>query len=327
MRPGFSGDVMTLEIPNYRVIAKIGVGAGSSVYRARCMRTGRDYAIKVIKVHEPEDMKYIDLMRDEHAVASRIDHPVIRKVFEFRLIRQRLRTRGALLFMEFVPGITMSDKEFNRPLEDILAMFVKVGEGLLAMHRAGFVHADLKPGNIIITPEDDVKLIDLGQSCKLGETKPRIQGTIDYMAPEQALRETIDQRTDVFGLGATLHRVLTGKAVPTEMNQTVNPHSQRLLGKRVEDLPRPVLTELPTSVARLIESCCERFPDHRPRDIQSVMERLQLARTIVTKSPSTQVVDLYEDEDGGYDDFVPSEFDDDELEAFFNEEADANGGI
>ncbi|RJP32745.1 MAG: serine/threonine protein kinase [Phycisphaerales bacterium] len=316
---------MTLDIPNYRVVERIGSGADTAIYRARCMRTGTDYAIKTAKVRAPEDMKVIDLMRDEYTVGSRLDHPVIRKVYEFRLIRQRLRTRGALLFMEYVPGISMSDKNFKASLADVLRLFARVAAGLAAMHRAGYVHADMKPGNIIVTPEGDVKLIDLGQSCKLGEVKPRIQGTIDYMAPEQALRNTIDQRTDVFGLGAALHRVLTGKPVPTEMNQTVNPHSQRLLGKRVEEAPQPVLTELPLPVAKLIDECCRSSPDERPSDIIKVQQRLVLAHAVLTKPQIEDEFEFGEDDEHAFDDRPREVFTDDELSAFLNESAQDEG--
>jgi len=292
---------MTLEIPNYRVIERIGTGAATAIYRARCVRTGRDYAIKTMKVRAPEDMKIIDSMRDEYNVGSQMDHPVIRKVYEFRLIRQRLRVRGALLFMEYVPGVSMSDKDFKPSLQEVLRLFAIAAEGLAAMHRVGFVHADLKPGNMIVTPYGNLKLIDLGQSFRLGQAKQRVQGTIDYMAPEQALRETIDQRTDVFGLGATLHRVLTGKPVPTEMNQTVNPHSHRLLGKRVEEIPQPILTELPVSVARLIEDCCETNPADRPQDITAVMQRLEMALAIVSKPPTEDMIEGREDDESYLD--------------------------
>ncbi len=316
---------MTLEIPNYRVVERIGSGADTAVYRARCMRSGKDYAIKTAKVRSPEDIKVIELMRDEYTVGSRVDHPVVRKVYEFRLIRQRLRTRGALLFMEYVPGISMSDKSFKASLADVLQMFSRVAEGLAAMHRAGFVHADLKPGNIIVTPEADVKLIDLGQSCKLGDVKPRIQGTIDYMAPEQAQRATIDQRTDVFGLGATLHRVLTGKPVPTEMNQTVNPHSHRLLGKRVEEAPQPVLTELPLPVAKLIDECCRSAPDERPSDITKVLQRLVLAHAVLTKPQREDELDFGDDDDHAYDEGPADVFSDEELSTFLNDAVQDEG--
>jgi len=288
---------MALGLPNYRVIENIGTGAQTTIYRARCMRTGKDYAIKVIKVKTPEDMKLVDLMRDEHATASSIDYPVIRKTYEFRLRRRLRRVYGALLFMEYIPGIAMADKTFSRPLDQLLELFIQAATGLLAMHRAGYVHADLKPGNILVTPDDHVKLIDLGQSSKLGEAKTRVQGTIDYMAPEQVQRGKLDQRTDVFGLAATLHRILTGKPVPTEMNQTVNPLSQRLLGKRIEAAPQTHLDEQPTCVARFIESCCNSSPDKRLADMQAVIDKLELARTILQRTGTSPAEPDLQDEE------------------------------
>ena len=202
---------MAVDIPNYRVVEKLGVGAQTRVYRARCMRTGKDYAVKIVKIRAPEDAKFLDLLKEEYDIARAVDHPVIRKAYELRMLRRRLRVHGAILFMEYVPGITMSDREFKRPIEDVLSFFVQAAAGLHAMHIAGFVHADLKPNNMIVTPDDQLKLIDLGQSAKMNQPKARVQGTIDYMAPEQVNRGVLDKRTDVFGLGAALHRILTGR--------------------------------------------------------------------------------------------------------------------
>jgi serine/threonine-protein kinase len=274
---------MAVDIPNYRIIEKLGIGAQSRIFRARCMRTGKDYTVKIVKVLKPEDASFIDLLRTEHVIGSSIDHPVIRKVFELRTMRHRLRVRGAILFMEYVEGISMAEKEFKRPLEDVLRLFAETARGLHAMHQAGYVHADLKPGNILVTPDDAVKLIDLGQSARIHEPKQRIQGTIDYMAPEQVQRGPLDRRTDVFGLGATLYKVLTGKPIPTEMNQTITMHSQSLVGKRLSEIRKSTMDRLPGFVARLIEDCCQFDPDDRFWDMPSLIERIDLAKTILTK--------------------------------------------
>jgi len=276
---------MPLDIPNYRVLEKIGVGAESSIYRARCMRTGKDYALKLVKVSKPEDTSFVELLRAEHVIGSSVDHPVIRKVFELRILRRRLRLRGAILFMEYVDGTPMSDKSFKQPLDELLRLFSEVATGLHAMHRAGWVHADLKPNNMLVTPDGAVKLIDLGQSSRIHEAKARIQGTIDYIAPEQVQRGVLDARTDVFGLGAALHRVVTGKPVLTEMNQTVSVYSQGLVGKRVSQIREPATRDLPPAVARLIDDCCQGSPEDRITDMPSLIERLHLARTILAKQP------------------------------------------
>lgn len=247
------------------------------------MRTGKDYAVKIVKVRKPEDNSFLELLKAEHAIGSTLRHPILREIYELRLMRQRLRVRGGILFMEYVDAIAMSDKEFSRPMIDVLGLMRDVAHGLHAMHMAGYVHADLKPNNILVTREDTVKLIDLGQSSVMHEAKPRVQGSIDFMAPEQAQRGVLDQRTDVFGLGAALHRVFTGEPVATEMNQTVNLHSQSLVGKRVSEIRDRQDVELPTCISRLIDDCCQADPDGRISDMPSVVERISLAIAILSK--------------------------------------------
>lgn len=317
------GEWMTLEIPNYRVIEKIGEGAQTRIYRARCMRTGKDYAVKTVKVQSPEDMNIVEMLRTEHAVGASVDHPALRKIYEFRVVRQRLRVRGALLFMEYVEGTPLSDSVAQLSVDRVLELFGKVADGLNAMHLAGYVHADLKPSNILLRPDGTIKLIDFGQSCRIREAKTRIQGTIDYIAPEQVRRAPLDQRTDVFALGAALHRVLTGKPVPTEMNQNVSIHSPNLLGKRVSELQQPILNKLPTSLARIIADCCASNPTRRLADMPAVRHRLETARTILSRrealgSPEETVEEHY------LEDELEPQTTDEAVEALFEESAPAS---
>lgn len=272
---------MALNIPNYLILDKIGPGAGAMIHKGKCMRTGALYAIKHVKIHKPEDQSYIVQLKNEHATGSSLDHPVLRKVFELRTIRHRLRTHGALLFMEYVDGITFRSTDFEKPLPDLLQLFARAAEGLYAMHKAGFVHADLKPGNMLLTPTDEVKLIDFGQSCRMHTSKTRTQGTVDYMAPEQVACDYLDQRTDVFGLGASLHRVVTGKPVVTDMNKNVSIYAQGNLGKRTEELLAPTMEGLPVCFIRLIQDACHTDPQKRPADMRELRDRLLNARTIL----------------------------------------------
>ncbi len=279
---------MAVDIPNYRVVEKLGVGAQTRVFRARDMRTGRDYTIKIVKIVKPEDASFIELLKAEYAIGSSIDHPVIRKVYELRFLRQRLRVRGAILFLEYVNGAALGDKEFRPTLDETLRIFGESARGLHAMHLAGWVHADLKPNNILVSQDGAVKIIDLGQSARIHEAKVRVQGTIDYMAPEQGQRGTLDQRTDVFGLGATLHRVVTGKVVATEMNQTVSMHSQSNVGRRIDQVRESAVRELPTCISRLIDDCCQSEPAARIADMPGLIERIELARVILASRPESE---------------------------------------
>ncbi len=274
---------MTLDIPNYRILEKVGEGAQTRLYRARCARTGKDYTVKTINIRKPEDSSYLELLRNEHAIGSTLDHPVLRKVYELRLVRHRFRVRGGMLFMEYVDGISLSDREFDASLPEVLRILGEVALGLHVMHVAGWVHADLKPSNVLVSVDGKVKLIDFGQSSPIHQAKPRIQGTIDYIAPEQVQRGTLDQRTDVFGMGALLHRVVTGKPIATEMNQTVSLHSQGNVGRRVSQPRRGIVEEVPICVARLIVDACQSKPQNRLPDMPAWIERVNLARTILEK--------------------------------------------
>ncbi len=285
--PGRDKVAMSIDVPNYRVMEKIGTGAGSTIYKAKCLTTGTLYAIKHVKVRSPEDMRLIDQMKDEYTCGSTLDHPALRKIHEIRYVRRRLRVKAAMLFMEYVEGETLSECGARMGLIPLIYIIEKAAEGLAAMHKGGFVHADLKPGNIIVLSDRSVKLIDFGQSSRIYQAKTRIQGTIDYMAPEQASRLPLDARTDVFCLGATLHRVITGKPVATEMNQQVDIHSLGRLGMRAEDNKQPSLDSFPAVLVRLINDCCQREPAKRPRDMNELIDRCRMARVILAKRSET----------------------------------------
>ncbi|MCP4591328.1 MAG: serine/threonine protein kinase [bacterium] len=272
---------MSLNIPNYRILDKIGVGAGSVLYKARCVTTGTLYSVKHVKMRAPEDQGFINQLKDEYTTGSALDHPVLRKVYELRYIRRRLRVHGALLFMEYIDGLTFKDPKFCADLPDLLELFARAADGLHAMHKGGFVHADLKPGNMLLTADGEVKLIDFGQSCPMHTAKSRVQGTVDYMAPEQVARDVLGQRTDVFGLGAALHRIVTGKPIVTDMNKNVSVHTQANLGKRAEELSAPTMEGLPVCFIRLIQDACNPEQKKRPKDMREMRQRLLTARTIL----------------------------------------------
>ena len=278
---------MSIDVPNYRILEKVGTGQGSTLYKAAAISTGALYTIKHVKVQSPEAMRLVDQMRDEHTCGSALDHPALRKTYELRFVRRRLRLTAAMLFMEYVDGETLSDCGPDLPMAPLLHIIEKAAEGLAAMHKGGFVHADLKPGNILVLSSGDVKLIDFGQSSPIGRAKTRVQGTIDYMAPEQAARRRLDARTDVFGLGATLHRVLTGRPVATEMNQQVDVHSLGRVGMKVSENLPPSLEGLPSVVTKLIDDCCARDPAKRPKTMSQMTERCRMARLILAKRKET----------------------------------------
>lgn len=278
---------MAIDLPNYRILGIVGTGQGSTLYKAESIQTGDLYTIKHVKVHKPEDNRLIDQMKAEHECGSSLDHPVLRKTFELRYVRRRLRIKSAMLFMEYVDGQTLWSLRGQCTLSEILEVLEQAADGLDAMHRGGYVHADIKPGNILIQSGRRAKLIDYGQSAAINQAKPRVQGTPDYMAPEQATRQVLDARTDVFGLGATLFRVLTGKAIATEMNRNVDMTSLGRVGMRVDSEGAPSLEDQPPVIAKLINDSIASDRDQRPASMKEFAQRCKTARMVLAKREET----------------------------------------
>jgi len=162
-----------------------------------------------------------------------------------------------------------------------------VATGLSAMHRSGYIHCDIKPNNILINDDGSIKIIDLGQCCKIGTVKNRIQGTPDYIAPEQVHREQLDERTDIFNLGATMYWALTGKNIPTMI-----PQADSLLptAKNHKALaPHQIYKKIPLGISKLVMDCIKEVPSQRPANMTAIVSRLDLLiHSIFEKKLSSQ---------------------------------------
>ena len=186
-----------------------------------------------------------------------------------------LKVRDLFLVMELVDGEAL-DKHPPETFESALSTFGKVARGLAHMHERGFVHADMKPNNIIVSSEGVVKVIDLGQSCKIGTVKPRIQGTPDYIAPAQVHRREITPATDTYNLGATMYWVLTRQKIPTAMAG-----SDSLVGRLDDHLiekPKPAAElnpRIPEKLNDLIMRCVEVDVTSRPKSMAAVADTLE----------------------------------------------------
>jgi serine/threonine-protein kinase len=175
--------------------------------------------------------------------------------------------------MEFFEGQSLEDGP-TLSLVDVLLVFRMVASGLNAMHQQGFIHCDIKPNNILLNKSGSIKIIDLGQSCKIGTTKPRIQGTPDYIAPEQVRRKPLSARTDIFNLGATMYWALTGKNVPTLIPKRKN--GLGLVIPRNCPAPHEIRKKVPIGVSKLVMDCIKDNPADRPRNMMLVISRLDL---------------------------------------------------
>ena len=204
------------QLPGYELTSRIGRGAGATINLAYERPSHRQVAIKHILRRSADDERFIVQAETEYDVGRHVDHPYLRKCHDIIRVRKWFKTRELFLIMEYVDGERLEDCCPER-LDDMVLTFIKTAEGLHAMHLAGYVHADIKPNNILLCKDGGLKIIDYGQSCPLGHRKTRLQGTPDFMAPEQVERRKLDHRTDVFNLGATMYWVVTGKWFNTLM--------------------------------------------------------------------------------------------------------------
>jgi serine/threonine protein kinase len=221
----------------------------------------------------PTVQRFLDQAILEYEVASRFSHPVLRK--SLKLIRQRklIVTTEVYVLMEMVDGLTLEQHRPGDPLQ-LCRLCMQVADGLDHMHKAGFVHADIKPNNILVSGNEQVKVIDFGQSCRTGTIKARIQGTPDYIAPEQVLRREITPQTDVFNLGATMYWLLTNQHVPTLIPRGV---PGMILRDDGCPAPRDVDPKVSPALSSLVMNCLQTEPKDRPNGMDEVRQRLEIA--------------------------------------------------
>lgn len=262
-----------LELDGFTIIRKLGNGARSTIFLALDESSGQTVALKRSVYEKPEDERIFEQITTEYEVSKAVDHPYLRKCYKLIKLRKILKIKELLLSMEMFEGETL-EKTRTLSLGDVLLVFRMVATGLGAMHQCGYIHCDIKPNNILINDSGSIKIIDLGQGCKIGTIKPRIQGTPDYIAPEQVNRKHLNQRTDIFNLGATMYWAVTGKNVPTLIPQGND--LSAMLGKRDFPAPHEVHRKIPLGVSKLIVDCVKEEPERRPSSMSELVSRLDL---------------------------------------------------
>lgn len=259
------------QIAGYTVVSRLGSGAKSTIYAVKDEH-GDLFALKHVVRNSPSDDRFIEQAVTEHETASQFNHPNVRQ--SLKLIRQRalIRVREIHLLLEYIDGQALSEIR-ELPPAQLCQVFIEVARGLNAVHKAGYVHADIKPSNIIVT-DTGVKIIDFGQSCTTGTIKPRVQGTPDYIAPEQVMKMRITPRTDIFNLGASLYYSLTGRPIPT-LVQRSTVGSLAMESRFIP--PQEINPQTPPALSSLISSCIETEPPSRPPNMEAVITRLEIA--------------------------------------------------
>src|SRR5262249_3787520 len=211
---------------SYEITALLGKGGMGEVYRARDKKLKREVAIKVLPDEFSRDCERIARFKREAEVVASLNHPHIATIYH---IEQAAESQ--LLILEFVQGETLADRISRGPIpvDEALTLARQIAEALEAAHERGIIHRDVKPANIKITSEAQVKVLDFGLAKALQSEATNahlsnsptlsvaatmqgvILGTAAYMSPEQAKGRTVDRRTDIFAFGCVLYEMLVGR--------------------------------------------------------------------------------------------------------------------
>ena len=264
----------------YQVLSLLGVGGMGEVYRARDTKLERDVAIKVLPPFFADDSERLHRFEREARMLAALNHPHIGSIYGLEDIDQ-----VRFLVLELVDGETLAERIARAtpaiPLKEALAIAQQLTDALDAAHEKGIIHRDLKPGNIKITPDGVVKVLDFGLAkidspdaidsnlshsptvTVHGTRAGVILGTAAYMSPEQTRGRPVDKRTDVWAFGCVLYEMLTGRAAFA--GETVSDTIAAILGREPDWTALPETT--PAGVRRLLQRCLERDPKRRLRDI------------------------------------------------------------
>jgi eukaryotic-like serine/threonine-protein kinase len=271
----------------YEIVSAIGKGGMGEVWKARDPRLGRDVAIKV------SAQQFTDRFEREARAIAALNHPNICTLYD---------VGPNYLVMEFVAGPTLAERiaQGPIPLEETLVIARQIADALEAAHEKAIVHRDLKPANVKIKPDGSVKVLDFGlaksgEAAELTADSPTmmsipgmILGTAGYMAPEQARAKEVDKRADIWAFGVVLYEMLTGRRLFE--GETISDTLASIIKEQ------PGLSLVPAKVRPLIESCLEKDPKKRLRDIGDAWKLLSsddrgepAAPPVPTRSPYSRM--------------------------------------
>jgi eukaryotic-like serine/threonine-protein kinase len=281
---------LDLSIPrslfDYDVIDLIGQGAGSLIYVVSDRKSQQLYALKHVVRRTEKDDRFVEQLENEYEVGRQVSHPGLRRAIELKINRTMLRrTIDAALILEVFDGISL-EQQVPRELTDVVAAFIQTAQALGALHAAGYVHCDLKPNNILRDSAGNVKVIDLGQAARNGAVKKRIQGTPDYMAPEQVKCQPVTFKTDVFNFGATLYWALCSRKLPTLF--TIKKGENSFLVDQQMASPREINPIVPETLSNLVMECVRTNPAKRPEDMVELTRRLELIEHSLLRATRNQ---------------------------------------
>src|SRR5438309_7444257 len=265
---------------HYRIIEQIGAGGMGIVYRAHDEQLDRDVALKVLFAGMLADESARKRFRKEALALAKLNHPNIETVFEFG------NQDGVdFLVTEYIPGTTLDTNLATGALTEaeIVRLGTQLAEGLVAAHEHGVIHRDLKPGNLRLTPDGRLKILDFGLAqlmqpesevdltVSLAQSQ-EVRGTLPYIAPEQLRGERCDARSDIWGIGAVLYEMATRR------RPFPQPQTAELIGAILHQAVTPVSVHnrhITPAFESVVMKALDKKPEKRYQSARELLVTLQ----------------------------------------------------
>jgi len=258
----------------YQLSSRIAIGGMGEVWEATDLVIGRTVAIKILKDEYLGDPGFLERFRAEARHAALVNHEGIANVFDYGE-----EDGSAYLVMELVPGEALStilERERVLPTDKVLDIVAQTASALQAAHMAGLVHRDIKPGNLLITPEGRVKITDFG-IARIADQVPltatgQVMGTVQYLSPEQASGHPASPTTDIYSLGIVAYECLAGRRPFTGESQVAIAMAQ------INEAPPELPVTIAEPVRNLVYACIAKRPEDRPASTAHLARAAQALR-------------------------------------------------
>jgi serine/threonine protein kinase len=258
----------------YQLSSRVAIGGMGEVWQATDLVIGRTVAIKILKDEYLGDPGFLERFRAEARHAALVNHEGIANVFDYGE-----EDGSAYLVMELVPGEALSailERERVLSSDKVLDIVAQTASALQAAHAAGLVHRDIKPGNLLITPEGRVKITDFG-IARIADQVPltatgQVMGTVQYLSPEQASGHPASPTTDLYSLGIVAYEALAGRRPFTGESQVA------IAMAHINETPPELPATVAEPVRNLVYSCIAKNPADRPASAAHLARAAQSLR-------------------------------------------------